>query len=89
MYTFSAIVGVVIVGWLAQRTSREARVMLLTDRASWLPTEDLQRGGRTHPSGILPPNGAMVYRIHDINGYDSRAPRAYREWTQGLEEQGV
>jgi hypothetical protein len=40
----------------------------------------LQQNGSNHPPGVLPPNGAMVYRIYDVNGYDSLAPRAYREF---------
>ncbi len=29
---------------------------------------------------MLPPNGAIVYGLHDINGYDSLAPFAYRQF---------
>lgn len=66
--------------FLQSHTSPDARVLLLTPRNAWFPTEILQQNGRTHPPGVLPPNGAMVYGIYDIAGYDSLAPRAYREF---------
>jgi hypothetical protein len=66
--------------WLRERTKDGGRVLFLTPRERWLPTEVLQSSGVSHPPGVLPPNGAMVYGLHDVNGYDSLAPRAYREF---------
>jgi hypothetical protein len=40
----------------------------------------LQQYSRNHPRGVLPPNGAMVYGLHDVNGYDSLSPKAYRDF---------
>ncbi len=56
--------------FLQSRSAGDARVLFLTPRSSWLPDR--------HPPGVLPPNGAMVYGINDVNGYDSLSPRAYR-----------
>jgi hypothetical protein len=61
---------------------------MLTPKNAWLPTEALQNGGRSHPPGILPPNGATVYKIHDVNGYDSLSLRQYRAWIGGAEPGG-
>jgi hypothetical protein len=66
--------------FLKERSKPDARVLFITPRGGWLPTEVLQGNGRNHPPGVLPPNGAMVYGIHDVNGYDSLASRAYREF---------
>jgi hypothetical protein len=66
--------------FLQSKSSSEARVLLLTPRNSWLPNEVLQPMGRNHPPGVLPPNGAMVYGLYDVAGYDSLASRAYREF---------
>jgi hypothetical protein len=66
--------------FLQKNLRDDERVWLITPRGGWLPTEALQSFGRTHPPGVLPPNGATVYGLNDINGYDSLAPRAYREW---------
>jgi hypothetical protein len=66
--------------WLQKNVGREERVLFLTPRGSWLPNEVLQQNGRNHPSGVLPPNGAMVYELHDVSGYDSLSPKAYREF---------
>jgi hypothetical protein len=66
--------------FLAKNSGPDARVLFITPKGGWLRTEDLQQFGRTHPPGVLPPNGAMVYRIHDVNGYDSLSPRGYRKW---------
>ena len=49
----------------------------------WLPREGFR--DRNHPPGVLPPNGAMVYGLHDVNGYDSLAPLAYRQFVNGGE----
>lgn len=73
--------------FLQNKTSRTARVWLQTDKRSWLPAENL-RGGRSHPVGILPPNGASVYGIYDINGYDSLSLRGYRFYVSSSEEKG-
>jgi hypothetical protein len=66
--------------FLQSNTTDGARILFLTPRASWLPAEAFRQGERAHPSGVLPPNGAMVYGLNDVNGYDSLAPRAYREF---------
>lgn len=64
-----------------QKHHREGeRIWFITPRGGWLPAEALQQNRRNHPPGVLPPNGATVYGLNDINGYDSLAPRAYREW---------
>lgn len=68
--------------FLKENLKNQERVWLITPRNGWLPAEILQQNQINHPSGVLPPNGAMVYGLHDINGYDSLAPRAYREWLQ-------
>lgn len=73
--------------YLAKNSSPTARVLMVTPKRSWLPTEAFGQSGRTHPPGILPPNGATVYGIYDVNGYDSLSPRAYRQWI-GSEEEG-
>jgi len=66
--------------WLQENTRDKSRVLFLTPRGGWLPTElfsgsDVQR---THPPGILPPNGPTVYGLYDVNGYDSLAAGGYR-----------
>jgi hypothetical protein len=66
--------------FLQSKSNPEARVFFLTPRNSWLPNEVLQQMGRNHPPGVLPPNGAMVYGLYDVAGYDSLASRAYREF---------
>jgi hypothetical protein len=67
--------------WLQQHTQDGARVLFITPRESWLPSEAFNASsGRTHPAGVLPPNGATVYGLNDVSGYDSLAPRAYREF---------
>jgi hypothetical protein len=74
--------------FLAKNSSPTARVLMVTPRGGWLPTEGFGQSGRTHPPGVLPPNGAMVYRIHDVNGYDSLSPRVYRAWIGSEETEG-
>ncbi len=69
--------------FLARNSGPNARVLFVTPKNAWLPSENLARGGRNHPPGVLPPNGAMVYGIHDVNGYDSLSPRVYRAWVGG------
>ena len=74
--------------FLARNSSLTARVLMLTPKNSWLPGEYLQRSGRNHPPGILPPNGATVYGIYDVDGYDSLSLRQYRAWVGGGEAGG-
>ena len=66
--------------FLQQNIKPDERIWFNTPRGAWLPAEALSQNQRNHPPGILPPNGATVYGLNDINGYDSLAPRAYREW---------
>ncbi len=72
--------------FLAKNSAPDARVLMLTPQREWLQSEAF-RAPRTHPSGVLPPNGALVYRIYDVNGYDSLSLRQYRAWV-GSEEAG-
>jgi hypothetical protein len=65
--------------FLAKNSGPQARVLMLTPQQSWLPAEAF-RAPRTHPGGVLPPNGALVYGIYDVNGYDSLSLRQYRAW---------
>ncbi|BCM94283.1 hypothetical protein IAD21_06186 [Abditibacteriota bacterium] len=73
--------------FLTQNTNPKARVWLQTDKRSWIPLEYF-RGQRTHPLGILPPNGATVYGIYDINGYDSLSLVGYRLYASSSEAGG-
>jgi len=71
--------------WLQKNVPQNERIAFDTPRENslrenWLPSELLQQIGRNHPIGVLPPNGAMVYGLNDINGYDSLSPKAYREF---------
>jgi len=66
--------------WLQKNVPENDRILFVTPKNSWLPGEVLQQNGRNHPSGVLPPNGAMVYGLHDVNGYDSLSPKAYRDF---------
>lgn len=76
--------------FLQANVKNEERVWFITPRESWAPSEALQQMRINHPPGVLPPNGAMVYGLRDINGYDSLAPRAYREWlTQFIDHQKI
>ncbi len=70
--------------FLQNATRDGSRVLFVTPRAGWQPPEFLQPA-RNHPPGVLPPNGAMVYGLHDVSGYDSLALRAYREWAAARE----
>jgi hypothetical protein len=74
--------------WLQEKSSPQSRVLFYTPKRDWLPTE-LFREGQTHPLGVLPPNGATVYGIHDVNGYDSLAINQYRGWVASEEAGGV
>lgn len=69
-----------LTSWLQKNLKSGERVEFLTPRSSWLPTEGFAGSGRAHPPGVLPPNGAMVYGLDDIGGYDSLSPGAYRKY---------
>ena len=69
-----------ITQFLQSKFAENERVLFLTPRGSWLPGELLQSNHRNHPAGVLPPNGATLFGLNDVNGYDSLAPRAYREF---------
>ena len=70
--------------WLQARVDQNNRVLFYTPRTQWLPTEAF-RPPQTHPIGALPPNGATVYRLNEINGYDSLSLRQYRAYINGEE----
>lgn len=70
--------------FLQHATRDGSRVLLVTPRPMWQPAEWSQPA-RRHPPGALPPNGAMVYGLNDVSGYDSLALRAYREWAAARE----
>ena len=69
-----------LTSWLQRHTYDGSRILCLTRRVGWQPREVLQAQQRNHPPGVLPPNGATVYGLNDVNGYDSLAPRAYRQY---------
>ncbi|WP_157947714.1 YfhO family protein [Abditibacterium utsteinense] len=73
--------------FLAKNSAPDARVLMLTPQRDWLPTEGF-RAPKTHPQGILPPNGAMVYGIYDVNGYDSLSLRVYRAFIGSAQQNG-
>ena len=75
-----------LTNWLGSRVDQNNRVLFYTPRSQWLPTEGFH-APQTHPLGVMPPNGAMVYRLHEVNGYDSLSPRQYRAWV-GTDEAG-
>ncbi len=70
--------------WLGTRVNERNRVLFYTPRTQWLPRE-LLRAPQTHPLGVMPPNGALVYRLHEVNGYDSLSLRQYRAYINGEE----
>ena len=70
--------------WLQARTDPNNRVLFYTPRTQWLPTE-LFQPPQTHPISVMPPNGALVYRLHEVNGYDSLSLRQYRAYINGEE----
>ncbi len=70
--------------WLGERVDERNRVLFYTPRTQWLPRE-LLRAPQTHPLGVMPPNGATVYRLHEVNGYDSLSLRQYRAYINGEE----
>lgn len=76
--------------WLQEHTRDGSRLLCLTPRRSWLSSEafEVAHAERAHPPGVLPPNGALVYGLYDINGYDSLAPSAYRDFVAPGEERG-
>lgn len=76
--------------WLQEHTRDGSRILCLTPRHSWLFSEsfELAHADRSHPIGVLPPNGALVYGLYDVNGYDSLAPAAYRNFVAPGEVQG-
>ena len=67
--------------WLQNRVNGSNRVLFYTPRSQWQPAEGF-RGGQNHPIGVLPPNGATVYRLNEVNGYDSLSLAKYRAWIQ-------
>ncbi len=69
-----------VTSFLQKKARDGERIWFITPRGGWLTSEALQQNQHNHPPGVLPPNGATVYGLNDINGYDSLAPRAYREW---------
>lgn len=74
--------------WLESRVNEQNRVLFYTPRSQWLPREAF-RAPQTHPIGVLPPNGATVYRLAEVNGYDSLSLRQYRSWIQTEEVTNV
>ncbi|HVF85793.1 MAG TPA: hypothetical protein VM821_07405, partial [Abditibacteriaceae bacterium] len=67
--------------FLQAQTKNGGRVLFWTPRQGWFATEDLPANANiSHPTGILPPNGATVYGINDINGYDSLSSGAFRQF---------
>ena len=70
--------------WLQARVDSNNRVLFYTPRTQWLPREAF-RAPQTHPIGVLPPNGALVYRLNEVNGYDSLSLRQYRAYITGEE----
>ncbi len=68
--------------FLQNATKNGGRILFLTPRRkNWFATEDYREGEtRTHPRGVLPPNGASVYGLNDVNGYDSLSSGAFRQW---------
>ncbi len=70
--------------WLQARVDSNNRVLFYTPRTQWLPREAF-RAPQTHPMGAMPPNGALVYRLHEVNGYDSLSLRQYRAYINGEE----
>jgi lambda repressor-like predicted transcriptional regulator len=76
--------------WLQQNVKPGERIAFVTPRNSWRPSRfPHEEQERPHPPGVLPPNGAMVYGLHDVGGYDSLAPAAYRKYLQGGEAEGI
>jgi hypothetical protein len=74
--------------YLQDQTRDGSRVLFITPRGGWMPIEGF-REGRNHPPGVMPPNGATVYGLNEVNGYDSLAPLAYRKFVSEGEEKEV
>ncbi len=76
-----------LTSWLQTRVNQGNRALFYTPRTQWLSAEALQQSNapQTHPIGVLPPNGALVYRLHEVNGYDSLSLRQYRAYISGEE----
>lgn len=53
------------------------------DRIMPLNTRNFSFAG---PNALMPPNGAMVYGLHDIQGYDSLFPGQYKAFMNRLAE---
>lgn len=70
--------------WLQGHVDANNRVLFYTSRGQWAPIEAF-RPPQTHPIGVLPPNGALVYRLNEVNGYDSLSLRQYRAYINGEE----
>jgi len=66
-----------VIAWLQQHAGYD-RVMPLNAR--WSNTEP--------PLAVLPPNGATVYSLYDLQGYDSLQTRAYREFANAMNARG-
>jgi hypothetical protein len=57
--------------WLAAHDDGQGRVLAVTPRAAWRL--------KPRPWALLPPNTAAVYRLRDVQGYDSLYPRVYKD----------
>lgn len=68
--------------YLKTTVKTDERILFVTPRNKWAASEDYAAAGseRQHPAGVLPPNGAMVYGLNDVSGYDSLTPLAYRQF---------
>lgn len=77
-----------VTDFLQRETKDGARVLLLTPRETWLPSEGF-RAPRTHPPGVLMTNGATVYGLNDVSGYDSLSLKSYRAFIARGEKDGA
>ena len=77
-----------VTDFLQRETRDGARVLLITPREMWLPTEGF-RAPRTHPPGVLMTNGATVYGLNDVSGYDSLSLKSYRAFVAQGEKDGA
>ncbi len=67
--------------FLQSATKNGGRVLFWSSRKRWLAGEDLPRNTKIFDrQSVLPPNGATVYGIDDVNGYDSLSSAAYRQF---------
>lgn len=69
-----------LTNFLQAQTKDGGRVLFWTPRGRWFASEEPPNASISHPSGILPPNGATVYGINDISGYDSLSSGAFRQF---------